>query len=307
MGIPSILFIHQNISKFIIILKMAKLLFSGHETFQCKSLWLKKSYDFLHDGNTFSQSDAVVKLGVGKNMVSSIRYWTNAFGFLSEKDELAKFLFGSRGKDPFLENIGSLWILHHRLISQGVASIFSLVFNGLRKERIEFTKNQMINFLKRKCQEHNEAFKVNIVERDIGVFLKSYLQPRGKVQNIEDEFSGIFLELGIIEEIEGAEDDLGKRYRIAGCERPEIPIEVILFCILSNAKYGLSISFYELLSGYDSIGTIFALNSEGLRLKIQELTTRYKDITYKEDAGIRELQFKTKPDRWDVMKSYYAK
>ena len=52
-----------------------KYVFSGHESFSCKQLWLKKGYDFLVNGNNFNAPDSVVKLGVGKNMVSSIRYW----------------------------------------------------------------------------------------------------------------------------------------------------------------------------------------------------------------------------------------
>ena len=47
--------------------------FSGHESFPCKSMWLKKGYDYLVDRNRFTDPDAVVKLGVGKNMVQSIR------------------------------------------------------------------------------------------------------------------------------------------------------------------------------------------------------------------------------------------
>lgn len=69
--------------------------FSGHETFYCKSLWLKKGYDFLKKGNSFNNDDAVVKLGVGKNMVSSIRYWLKAFG-LTKADQptaLANYIF----------------------------------------------------------------------------------------------------------------------------------------------------------------------------------------------------------------------
>lgn len=54
--------------------------FSGHESFYCKSLWLKKGYDFLTEGRSFLDEDAVVRLGVGKNMVTSIRYWLKAFG-----------------------------------------------------------------------------------------------------------------------------------------------------------------------------------------------------------------------------------
>ena len=56
-----------------------KYTFSGHETFACKSLWLKKGYDFVKDGHSFNDEDAVVALGVGKNMVSSIRRGTATF------------------------------------------------------------------------------------------------------------------------------------------------------------------------------------------------------------------------------------
>ena len=42
-----------------------KFVFSGHESFSCKSLWLKKGYDFLIHGYNFNSPDAVVQLGVG--------------------------------------------------------------------------------------------------------------------------------------------------------------------------------------------------------------------------------------------------
>ncbi len=53
--------------------------FSGYESFPCKSLWLKKGYDFVIGGNDFNSSYAVITLGVGKNMVASIRFWLRAF------------------------------------------------------------------------------------------------------------------------------------------------------------------------------------------------------------------------------------
>lgn len=283
-----------------------KFTFSGHETFQCRNLWLKKGFNFLHNGYGFNQSDAVVHLGVGKNMVSSIRYWMNAFGFLSEKDELAEFLFGSKGNDPYLERVGSLWLLHYQLITQGVASIFPLVFEEFRRERIEFSKDQLINFIKRKCQELNETFNERIVERDIGVFLKTYLRPFTKARNIEEEFAGIFLELDLIEELDPIDEERSKRYRIASRERNDIPSEVILFCILSSEDYSNSISFYDMLNEKNSIGSVFALSGDGLKRKIDEITRVHKNIIYTEHAGVRELQFKVRPDRWQILKSYYA-
>ena len=41
--------------------------FSGHESFHCKSLWLKKGYDFICNKKHFADTDSVVELGVGKN------------------------------------------------------------------------------------------------------------------------------------------------------------------------------------------------------------------------------------------------
>jgi hypothetical protein len=233
----------------------------------------------------------------------------SAFGLLNEPsdDQLGKFLLGARGKDPFLEDTGSLWLLHHRLVTRGVASVYSLVFNEFRKERVEFTKEHLLKFLKRRCQQAGEEYNEHILERDVGVFFKTYLPPRTRVSNLEDEFSGIFLDLDLIDELNGREGELEKRYRIVSGERESIPSDIILFCILRNKTYGDSVSFYELLNGNNSVGTVFAMSSDGLMQKILELTAQYRQITYKEDAGIRELQFKAKPDRWDILKSYYAK
>lgn len=60
--------------------KVVKYTFSGHESFPCKTLWLKKGYDFVRAEKDFNAPEAVVDLGVGKNMVSAIRYWFKSFG-----------------------------------------------------------------------------------------------------------------------------------------------------------------------------------------------------------------------------------
>ncbi len=60
--------------------KVVKYTFSGHESFPCKTLWLKKGYDFVRAEKDFNAPEAVVDLGGGKNMVSAIRYWFKSFG-----------------------------------------------------------------------------------------------------------------------------------------------------------------------------------------------------------------------------------
>ncbi len=79
------------------------------------------------DGGNFNASDAVIALGVGKNMVSSIRYWLKVFG-ISNQDEpsrIADYLFDeSEGVDKYIESLGTLWLLHYLLVSLQEATLY---------------------------------------------------------------------------------------------------------------------------------------------------------------------------------------
>lgn len=79
-----------------------KYTFSGHESFPCKSLWLKKGYDFVNAEKNFNAPEAVVYLGVGKNTVAAIRYWYKAFGLNKDANTewIAKYIFDFE-KDKF--------------------------------------------------------------------------------------------------------------------------------------------------------------------------------------------------------------
>jgi hypothetical protein len=57
-------------------LENTKPTFGGHEKFVFRHGWLKKGVDAVHqDAAIFSRDQALVTLGVGKNMVRSIRHW----------------------------------------------------------------------------------------------------------------------------------------------------------------------------------------------------------------------------------------
>src|SRR5690606_8041096 len=108
------------------IYEKTKFTFSGHDSFQCRQLWLKKGYDFVQEGKSFNAEDAVIQLGVGKNMVSSIRFWLKAFQIIYHKEiptEFGQRLFDEEnGYYAYLEDEASLWILHHQLVTNGLAS-----------------------------------------------------------------------------------------------------------------------------------------------------------------------------------------
>ena len=284
---------------------MAKLTFSGHEKFHCRQFWLKKGYDFLCAGRRFTDDDAVVALGVGKNMVNSIRFWLKAFDLVDDNEQpndFARFLFGENGRDPYLEDEGSLWLLHYRLISSANVSIYSLFFNEFRKKRIEFQKDHLLAFLKRQCDEQSAAISENSLSADIDVLIKTYLRPKGKVRDIDDDCSGLLIDFALLQDISSGHEAW---YAVESKERDTLPVEIFLYAILDQAS-GQSVSFRDLLNGENSVGLVFAMNESGVMKKIQEALALFpSQLVFSDDAGIRELQFKEPLDKEALLHDYY--
>ena len=293
-----------------------KYTFSGHESFQCRHLWLKKGYDFVKNGKSFSDEDAVVELGVGKNMVSSIRFWMKAFNILSPDDELTNIahkLLDDNGWDPYLEDEASLWLLHYQLVKKGFASTYSIVFNELRREKIEFTKHNFISLVKRKA-ETGKSFQINekTLQEDFSVLSKMYLRSDAQNRDKEDSFSGLLTELDLIKTFSRKIENNDKKvetidyFSIENIDRSEIPDEIILYSILDNEDFDVSISLNTIEQEYNSVGSIFALNRPGILGKIENLANKYSYLIFKDDAGIKELQFKKKPSPLSILDKYYA-
>jgi hypothetical protein len=282
-------------------------IFSGHETFQCRHLWLKKGYDYVKSGKSFSAEDAVVELGVGKNMVNSIRYWMRAFNVLEGNDQLTEFadrMFDDDGFDPYLEDDASLWLLHYQLVRKGYATTYSLIFNELRKERMEFSKDNFTKFMELKSKTDLPfQFNKNTIEGDFEVFIKLYLGTDSSSKDKEEIVSGIFPELSLVRPIHRLKQST--LYHVETNEKEELPNEILLFALLTDPNIGMSVSLDSLERDYNSVGSIFAINRSGLVAKIESLCSDYPFLVYKDDAGIRELQFKRKEDAYKILNDYY--
>jgi hypothetical protein len=294
-----------------------KYTFSGHESFQCRQLWLKKGYDFVKDGKSFRAEDAVVYLGVGKNMVSSIRFWLRAFSLIDSNDELtdlADFIFDTdTGVDPYLEDEATLWLLHYHLVKSKFASTYSLIFNELRREKIEFVSEHYTAFIKRKAESDSSInFNANTISGDFEVFKKMYYSDNDTKQT-DDSYAGLLTDLGVVKRYvksinkNANQKEKKESFIIENSDRKSIPIEIILYSIIDNENYGTSISLNAIEQDYGSPGSIFAINHSGLIDKINEATEIFDFLVYNDSAGIKELQFKTKPSAIDMLRSYYEK
>lgn len=292
-----------------------KLTFSGHDTFHCRQLWLKKGYDFVNEGKRFSNEDAVIELGVGKNMVSAIHFWMKAFGLLDKDGQLSEFanyIFSNDGQDPYLEDNATLWLLHYHLVSQNLASTYNYIFNDLRKEKIEFTKENFLSFIERKADEVGfTQFNKNTVSTDFEVFLKIYNRTEEQTKDKEDTFSGLLTDLNLLhEEKRKVDDKTISLYSIPNTNRNDLPEEIILYAILNEGNFQNSINLNTIFQDRNQAGLLFAITKTALLEKLEAIAAnnayRNHGITLSDHAGIKELQFTTRPNKFDVLNNYYG-
>lgn len=274
--------------------------FSGHESFHCKPLWLKKGFDHLNEGHTFLDENAVAEFGVGKNMVASIRFWMKAFA-LTDSDELtmlSHLIFSNNGFDPFCEDIGTLWLLHYQLVTTHVASIYDLTFTEFQRERREFDKEQLLSFIHRKCNvpEQKNVYNENTVKKDISVMLQTYVPPTDLKQL--EHFGAMFIGLSLIIPIDDG------RYRFAETDLTSLPNEIMLFAIIDIKGNDKTVSFDKI----QYLSLLFCMPVGIVLEKLIAIAAMYPDyIDYNDNSGIRNLLFKHELDKYEVLNQYYSR
>lgn len=282
-----------------------KYTFSGHESFPCKTLWLKKGYDFVVQGRDFNAPEAVIHLGVGKNMVASIRYWLRVFGICKndQPTRLGNYLFDdAKGKDKYIEDLATLWLLHFNLVFNQEATLYKLFFCGYQKGHTQFERDQIATYIKLEMIEAGKQnfFNENTVKKDVAVLLQNYALPR-KAQSNED-FSSMLIDLDLIRQ--NAE---GKGYYFNIDGKRKVMKEIFMYALLAlKEREGDNTISYETVQ--DEIGLAFCMQDHETIEMLKQLSRDYhKYISYSDNAGIRMVQFIKDLDKEQVLNDYYEK
>jgi hypothetical protein len=287
---------------------MLNLRFSGHETFHCRHFWLKKGFDFIHQGLDFKEPEVVVNLGVGKNMVSSIQFWLKAFDISEngELSELGKNIFSEDGFDKYLENNGTLWLLHYFLLKKDYASLYKLTFLDFRKTRIsaEFNEEQIIDFITKLTIRNGLKVSPKSIENDVKVLIRNYV-PLYKVgsKSLEDDFSSLLINLDLITRVNDSFINGSQEFRFLYDSKTNLPAHILLFAIMDSFEDQISISVSDLQI---EVSDVFLCNREGTEIKLNQLQ-ELGHLVYKDDAGRKEIQIKKQINKWTILKDYYEK
>ena len=174
----------------------------GHEKFVLREGWLTKGIRGVsEDNHLFSGNDGADKLGVGTNMVKSIRYWMQAFDLFDEDIKTGTQLnrIGEMilDKDLYLEDTFTLWLLHSRIAkNEDKATTWYVFFNSVDAE--EFTKEVIFEPIKRELLViADKDFPDKSLSDDIDVLLNMYSREK-KDEDPEDKNVCPLVELGLI-------------------------------------------------------------------------------------------------------------
>lgn len=164
-----------------------KMRFRAHDTFFIRKGWLNKGMRNVHDnpavfmGTTDNPMDV---LGIGANMVKALRYWLQAVGLTEEPStgrkeqhftELGEIIYEN---DPYIEEMGTLWLLHYKLASNiEDATAWYYFFNefGLT----EISRDDFIVQIGNYIRINGEEISERSVEDDYNCIISTYV-PRIK-------------------------------------------------------------------------------------------------------------------------------
>ncbi|MFP4585095.1 MAG: DUF4007 family protein [Desulfococcaceae bacterium] len=196
------------------------------------------------DPGVFDRPDAIEILGVGKNMVRSIRFWCMAFHLIEpEKNPdsprvsgpmrttaLGRALLAEGGWDPYLEDPASLWLLHWKLFAPPiVAPAWSIAVNGAAASGFS-AKDLARRFIDyaRDVPEFGRL-SASSFEKDASCFVRMYAPPAAGKRG-GDEIECPFTQLGFLVPAESK-----GHFRFHVGEKPNLPDLVFLAACLDFA------------------------------------------------------------------------
>lgn len=227
----------------------------GHEKFPLREGWINKGLSVAKEKGThiFLESQGPDMLGVGTNMVKSIRYWMQACGLLVKDgnkeilSDMAEIIYMN---DPYLEDIFSLWILHSNITKNiEQATVWYMFFNRFNVD--SFNKADMQKKMQQELFNYvGQQVTESSLKDDIDVLLNMYSKGDNKNEDPEDKIISPFSTLGIIKK----EDET--YYKIQPDLR-RIANELVLYEISSLLDHNKSISIETIASGERSLGAIY--------------------------------------------------
>lgn len=276
-----------------------KTAFGRHETFALRFSWLTKGYQALaKNPDIFTEDESTIELGVGRNMVSSIRYWLLACQIV-EQSTLTPSAVGclifdkESGFDPYLEDEATIWLIHWLLASNPeLATAWYWFFNKYHKP--EFTSQELTTALADFVKDtiiDGKRPSTSTLKNDAQLLHRMYTQTKGVGRTpLEEALDSPLALLNIMTQAVG-----GRRYLSRPESRPGLPLGILGFAVLQimEQRSIKSIPIEELMYSRNNScapGAVFRLTENDLITKLENLVGYIPGVfDIRDTAGIHQV------------------
>jgi hypothetical protein len=299
--------------------------FSGHETFPCRYAWLPKAVKHVAaESNLFAdESRAMVKLGVGKNMVRAIRFWAEVTEVIQHNDnggwQVTRFggqILGHEGYDPFLESLQTLWLLHWKISARSRDPLFAWHFLLNYWHRTEFSRTEILRVLSDEARRIGKKISDVTVDQHFSTFLHTYVPTRSaKREVVEDNLDCPLVELNLINQVgERAVPETGRRepvYSFRVAEKAEISPQLFAYCVndfwLQRRAYEKTLTFRDIAIAEGSPGQIFKLPERDVRDRLERLKSDSDGaFDFQESAALQQIVKLSEPKSDNLLDNLYG-
>ena len=284
--------------------------FAKHETFHPRYGWFRKAYKAAADNPyVFTQENAPVELGVGKNMVRAIRFWGLAAKLIVEDPKapnrrakgcvptrIGHAIFGESGWDPYMEDPGTLWLLHWLLLAPlSRLPVWWLVFNEFAA--VEFTDDDLEIAISTQIGAVSEwrGPSPSSLKKDVSALLRTYApQRRSHGKAIDDVLNCPLRELNLISSSVDAD-----RRRFTLGPKPTLPSEIATYAMLdwiARTNTGSSTAtLSRLANDPGSPGRAFKLAEAELLTLLEPCVESTEELALTTPTGVVQLAWSENP------------
>ena len=267
--------------------------FSGHESFACRYGWLPKLYDAAVDDPALfaSDDDAMLRLGLGRNMLKSLRFWGGVFGLTKMRgdkvtvtDFARRLLDPADGFDPYLETPGALWRLHWRLTVHAGLGAWAVAF--LETFDREITRERFVASVRTRASQVRGTITSSTATNHVDVFLRTYTGSAYSDGAPEETLGSPFQELELLRTAAPAGVPTIRFLR--GPKRT-LDTGALAFVLLDfwrgTAGGSATLSLRSLMLSHAAPGAILLLDEPGLYDQVEELCSRSRGLRLRSDGG----------------------
>jgi hypothetical protein len=250
----------------------------------------------------------MVELGVGKDMVRSIRFWSQVCGVVATSTkgrgyEVTPFghrLLGIEGYDPFLEDIRTLWLIHWNLSTDANTPLLAWDFLLNRWHEPELVPTVVLKALHKEASRGDAKLSEATIEQHWDTFLHTYVPTRGRKGEVqEDNLDSPLTELSLIKKVgerpaerEGRAEPV---YEFRREDKPEITDGLFVYALNDflnkRHRHEDTILLRDVAHGHGSPGQIFKLPEDVIRHRIESLARGDHELfSYSASANLEKVE-----------------